>query len=242
MALAGTARSIVSNRVSYFFDWHGPSLTVDTACSSSLVAVHQAVQALRSGDVRVALAAGTNLLLGPEPYFYESKLKMLSPEGRSRMWDKDANGYARGDGVEAIMLKTLSAALTDGDRIECNIRDTGVNQDGRSRGITMPIASAQAALINATYSRAGLDPASETDRCQYFEAHGTGTPAGDPVEAEAVHTAFFGHKTEDERSEPKLIVGSIKTIIGYTGSTAGLAGILKVSQALQHGYIPPTCC
>ncbi|XWW92934.1 hypothetical protein V2A60_000862 [Cordyceps javanica] len=236
----GVARSIVSNRVSYFFDWHGPSMTVDTACSSSLVAVHLAVQALRAGDIKVAVAAGTNILLGPEPYIYESKLKMLSPEGRSRMWDKDANGYARGDGVGAIMLKKLSAAQADGDHIHCIIRETGVNQDGRSRGITMPSAAAQAALIASTYKRAGLDPSRESDRCQYFEAHGTGTPAGDPVEAEAVHTAFFGHKADgEEAAQQKLLVGSIKTIIGHTESTAGIAGIMKVALALEHGQIPP---
>ncbi|KAK7460255.1 beta-ketoacyl synthase domain-containing protein [Colletotrichum acutatum] len=232
----GTARSIVSNRISYFFDWHGPSLTVDTACSSSLVAVHQAVQALRSGEVRVALAAGSNLLLGPEPYIHESKLKMLSPDGRSRMWDQGANGYARGDGVAAVVLKTLSSALTDGDHIEAIIRETGVNQDGRSRGITMPSAAAQASLIRATYAKAGLNPESDADRCQYFEAHGTGTPAGDPVEAEAVHTAFFSNR---DPAADRLLVGSIKTIIGHTESTAGIAGILKVVQAMKHGYVPP---
>lgn len=236
----GTARSIVSNRVSYFFDWHGPSLTVDTACSSSLVAVHQAVQALRAGEVRVALAAGSNLLLGPEPYIHESKLNMLSPDGRSRMWDQDANGYARGDGVAAVVLKTLTAALADGDHIEGLIRETGVNQDGRSRGITMPSAAAQATLIRDTYTRAGLDLNSKADRCQYFEAHGTGTPAGDPVEAEAVQTAFFRHGVPaEETGQPPLFVGSIKTLIGHTESTAGLAGILKVVQAMKHGYIPP---
>ncbi|KAG6003604.1 putative Hybrid PKS-NRPS biosynthetic cluster [Claviceps maximensis] len=235
----GTARSIASNRVSYFFDWHGPSVTIDTACSSSLVAVHQAVQALRAKEVQVAVVAGTNLLLGPESYIYESSLHMLSPEGRSRMWDESANGYARGDGIAAIMLKPLSAAMADGDRIECIIRETGVNQDGRSLGIAMPSAEAQSALIRATYRRAGLDPTRASDRCQYFEAHGTGTPAGDPIEAEAVHRSFFGDKERPEPSEPKLLVGSIKTIIGHTESTAGIAGILKVSQALQHGQIPP---
>lgn len=228
----------MSNRISYFFDWHGPSFTIDTACSSSMVAVHQAVQSLRSGEVHVALAAGTNLLLGPEPYIAESKLKMLSPEGRSRMWDKDANGYARGDGVAAIVLKTLRAAIADGDHIEGIIRETGVNQDGRSRGITMPSASAQAALIRETYDRAGLDI--QTDRCQYFEAHGTGTPAGDPIEAEAIHTAFFGHRlAEDKIDTTPLYVGSVKTVIGHTEGTAGIAGILKAVQSLKNGYIAP---
>ncbi|KAJ5318336.1 hypothetical protein N7476_004756 [Penicillium atrosanguineum] len=238
----GVARSMVSNRVSYFFDWHGPSLTVDTACSSSLVALHQAIQSLRSGEVNVAVAAGTNLLLGPEPYIYESNLKMLSPDGRSRMWGDDANGYARGDGVAAVVLKTLKQALADGDHIECVVRESGVNQDGRSPGITMPTANAQVALIRDVYARAGLDLSSQADRCQYVEAHGTGTPAGDPVEAEAIHTAFFqksdGTPIEIENSE-KIVVGSIKTVIGHTESTAGLAAIVKVAQALKHGQLPP---
>lgn len=214
---------------------------MDTACSSSLVALHQAVQALRLGEVGVALAAGSNLLLGPEPYIHESKLNMLSPTGRSRMWDRGANGYARGDGVGVVVLKTLSRALADGDHIEAVIRETGVNQDGRSRGITMPSADAQASLIRSTYAKAGLDLNVERDRCQYFEAHGTGTPAGDPVEAEAVHSAFFGEHISDElkgRRESPLYVGSIKTVIGHTESAAGIAGLLKVVQAMKHGRIP----
>jgi hybrid polyketide synthase / nonribosomal peptide synthetase ACE1 len=168
----GAARSIMSNRISYFFDWHGPSMTIDTACSSSLVAVHEAVQTLRAGRSRVAVAAGSNLCLSPEPYIAESNLQMLSPTGRSRMWDVKADGYARGDGVAAVVLKTLSAALADGDQIECVIRETGVNQDGRTRGITMPSSEAQTQLIRDTYARVGLDPHKAEDRCQYFEAHG----------------------------------------------------------------------
>ena len=236
----GVARSIMANRVSYFFDWHGPSLTIDTACSSSLVALHQAVQSLRSGETHLALAAGSNLILGPENYIAESKLKMLSPTGRSRMWDKDADGYARGEGVAAVVLKTLSAALTDGDHIECLIRETGVNQDGRTRGITMPSATAQTSLIRETYAKAGLDARNAADRCQYFEAHGTGTPTGDPLEAEAVAAAFFPDKTNLEPSEDGVLyVGSIKTVLGHTEGTAGLAGVLKASLALQHAVVPP---
>ncbi|KAJ5928189.1 hypothetical protein N7466_007145 [Penicillium verhagenii] len=239
---SGTARSILSNRVSYFFNWHGPSMTIDTACSSSLVAMHQAVQSLRTGETKIAVAAGTNLLLGPEQYVAESKLKMLSPTGRSRMWDKDADGYARGDGIAVVVLKPLSAALADGDHVECIIRETGTNQDGRTKGITMPNPVAQADLIRSTYARAGLDISKASDRPQYFEAHGTGTPAGDPVEAEAISTAFFGdvadyHRKSDQ--ELPLYVGSIKTIIGHTEGTAGLAAVLKASLALQHGVIPP---
>lgn len=237
----GTARSIMSNRVSYFFDWHGPSVTIDTACSSSLVAVHQAVQTLRSGESRVAVAAGANLLLGPAQYVAESKLKMLSPHGRSRMWDESADGYARGDGFAAVVLKTLSAALADGDHIECLVRETGFNQDGRTKGITMPSPTAQTDLIRQTYRRAGLDLQRPSDRPQYFEAHGTGTPAGDPVEAQAISQAFFGPDASFSRASEgsPLAVGSIKTVIGHTEGTAGLAALLKASLALQHGIIPP---
>ena len=131
----GTARSILSNRISYFFDWHGPSMTIDTACSSSLVAVHQAVETLQSGNSGVAIAAGSNLILMPENFIAESNLSMLSPNGRSRMWDVGADGYARGDGFAAIVMKRLSDALKDGDQIECIIRGSGVNQDGRTKGL-----------------------------------------------------------------------------------------------------------
>lgn len=175
----GTARSLVSNRLSYFFDWHGPSMTIDTACSSSLVAVHQAVQLLRaSPSTRVAVAAGANMILDPMTYVSESKLQMLSPAGRGRMWDAAADGYARGEGVATLVLKRLCDALADGDAVECVLRETGVNSDGRTRGITMPSAAAQAALIRDTYRRAGLDVGAARDRPQLFEAHGTGTPAG----------------------------------------------------------------
>ncbi len=168
----GTSRAIISNRVSYVFDWGGPSMTVDTACSSSLVAVHLAVQSLRSGESTVACAAGSNLILNPDTFIGEASLHMISPDGKSKMWDASANGYARGEGVAAIFLKPLSKALADGDRIDALIRETGVNQDGRTQGITLPSPEAQAALIRSTYHRAGLDLNKTSDRCQYFEAHG----------------------------------------------------------------------
>ncbi|KAI6355345.1 copper-binding transcription factor [Pyricularia grisea] len=237
----GTARSILSNRISYFFDLHGPSVTVDTACSSSLVAVHQAVQSLRLGETPVAIVCGANLLLGPAQYIAESKLQMLSPNGRSRMWDASADGYARGEGFASIVLKPLSAALANGDHIECIIRETGCNQDGRTKGITMPSPLAQCKLIQETYRRAGLDLSKSSDRPQYFEAHGTGTPAGDPVEAEAISTAFFGPQSGYCRKsdDPKLYVGSVKTVIGHTEGTAGLAGLIKASLAMKAKSIPP---
>ncbi|TGJ86271.1 hypothetical protein E0Z10_g2470 [Xylaria hypoxylon] len=236
--VTGIARSLMSNRISYFFDWHGPSMTIDTACSSSLVAIHQAVQVLRSGSSRVAIAAGANLLLDPTYYIAESKLQMLSPDGYSKMWDADANGYARGEGVAAIVMKRLADAEADGDHIECVIRETGVNQDGRTNGITMPSPDAQSRLIGDCYQRAGLDLSVLEDRPQYFEAHGTGTPAGDPVEAEAIDRSFFGGNANSE-IYGSLFVGSAKTVIGHSEGTAGLAAIIKTSLALQHSEIPP---
>ena len=163
---------------------------------------------------------------------------MLSPGSRSRMWDADADGYARGEGVAAVVLKTLSAALEDNDHIECVIRETGVSQDGRTKGITMPSAQAQSALIRDTYAKAGLEINNKHDRCQYFEAHGTGTPAGDPVEAEAISHAFSDDRLGFDAGNV-LYVGSVKTVIGHTEGTAGIAGLLKVSLALQHSIIPP---
>lgn len=140
----GTAASILANRLSYFYDWRGPSVTIDTACSSSLVALHQAVSTLRNGEAKMAIAAGSNLIIGPEPFVSESKLNMLSPNGRSFMWDVAADGYTRGEGFSAIFLKTLSQAIADGDHIECIVRETGVNSDGKTPGITMPSSESQA--------------------------------------------------------------------------------------------------
>ncbi|KAK5992615.1 Polyketide synthase-nonribosomal peptide synthetase TwmB [Cladobotryum mycophilum] len=232
----GTSRTMLSNRISYTFGWHGPSMTIDTACSSSLVALHHAVQQLRSGHSRVAVVAGSNLIFDVGTFIAESNLQMLSPEGRSRMWDAGANGYARGEGVAAVILKTREAAEEDGDHIECIIRETAVNQDGKTPGQTMPSASAQAQLIRDCYARAGLDLTDPAHHPQFFEAHGTGTPAGDPIEAEAISTAFFPH---GERSPEPLLVGSIKTVIGHTEGTAGIAGLLKASLALRKAIIPP---
>lgn len=161
---------------------------------------------------------------------------MLSPTGRSRMWDKDVDGYARGEGLAAVVLKPLSVALKDGDHIECIIRATGVNQDGKTPGLTMPSAAAQAELIRQTYERARLDLKKPEDRPQFFHAHGTGTPAGDPQEAEAISQAFYPNGASET---DQLYVGSIKTIIGHTEGTAGLASLLGSSLALQHGVVPP---
>ncbi|KAK3995851.1 hypothetical protein QBC44DRAFT_388103 [Cladorrhinum sp. PSN332] len=239
-AATGLERAIASNRLSYFFDWHGPSMTVDTACSSSLVALDMAVQALRSGTSTVAVAAGTSLLLSPAMYISESKLGMLSPTGRCAMWDAAADGYTRGEGVAAVVIKTLSQALADNDPIECIIRETAVNQDGRTPGLTMPSNTAQAALIRECYARAGLDPVNNLeDRPQLFHAHGTGTQAGDPQEAEAISSSLFPADSFAAKHAKKLLVGSIKTVIGHTEGTAGLASVIGTAQALRQATVPP---
>ncbi|KAE8362260.1 hypothetical protein BDV27DRAFT_166330 [Aspergillus caelatus] len=239
-AATGTSQAIVANRISYFFNLRGPSITVDTACSSSLVAVHLAARALADRDCRVAVAAGTNLILAPNVFLSESSLNMLSPTGHSRMWDANADGYARGEGVAAVVMKRLSDAIRDGDHIECVVRATNVNQDGRTPGITMPSPEAQKELIMKTYADAGLDPQNRPeDRCQYFEAHGTGTRAGDPQEARAIHDAFFGPSTTATQQGSALLVGSVKTIIGHTEGAAGLAGLLKASLCIENATISP---
>ncbi|KAF7719430.1 Polyketide synthase [Penicillium ucsense] len=224
-AALSTAARNASSRLLYFFNWHGPSLTIDTACSSSLGAVNEAVQALRNGTSRVAVVCGINLCMLAFTFIPLSKLSMLSPISRCRMWDIDADGYARGEGVVCVVLKPLCDAIADGDPIEAVIREVGMNHDGRTKGLTMPSATAQAALIRDTYARAGLDPTKKTDRCQYFEAHGTGTKAG----------TFF----PESDSEGELFVGSVKTVIGHTEGTAGLAGVMKACLALQNATIPP---
>ncbi|KAF7931237.1 hypothetical protein BELL_0094g00160 [Botrytis elliptica] len=235
--ITGTAPNKASNRISYFFDWHGPSVTVDTACSSSLVALDHAVQQLRSGSSTLAVAAGANLLLDGRPFIGFNNMGMLSPTGSCKMWDTNADGYARGEGILAMLLKPLRLALADGDNIQCVIRETGVNHNGRTSGITLPSASAQTSLIRDVYHRAGLDPTKPSDRPQYIEAHGTGTQAGDPLEAEALAMAFS--LTSSQPDEARMLVGSIKTVIGHTEGAAGLAGVLKASLAIQHGVIPP---
>ncbi|PLB44497.1 polyketide synthase 3 [Aspergillus steynii IBT 23096] len=236
-AATGVSRSILANRLSYAFNLQGASLALDTACSSSLVALHLAVQGLHRGEATQAVVAGINLLLDSTWYIMGSSMHMISPESRCRMWDKDASGYARGEGCGAVVLKTLSQAIRDNDHIECIIRGTGVNSDGQgnSSGITIPSPAAQTALIQQTYRDAGLDPVK--DRCQYFECHGTGTQAGDPAEAEAIQDAFCDEN--GEMSENTLFCGSIKTVIGHLEGCAGIAGVIKASLAIQNKAIPP---
>ncbi|PNY20709.1 Polyketide synthase [Tolypocladium capitatum] len=230
-AASGTSRAMLANRISWFFDLHGPSLAMDTACSSSLYAFHLACQSLRLGESRQALVGGANMILHPNFISQLSSMHMLSPDGISHSFDARANGYARGEAITTVVVKRLKDALADGDTIRAVVRGTGVNQDGHTPGITMPSSDAQAALIRSTYAAAGLS----YHDTGYFEAHGTGTPLGDPLELDAVG-AVFGPSRRG--TSIPLYVGSVKTNVGHTEGTAGLAGVAKAVLALEKGYIP----
>ena len=228
--VTGTGPAIASNRISYTFNLTGPSYTVDTGCSSSFVALHQAVQSLRTGESTQCFVGGVNLLLDPQRFTYQGRMKMFSKEGRSFSFDSRANGYGRGEGCVGVMLKPLSAALRDGNQIRAVVRNSALNQDGRTAGITLPSAAAQREAIITAYRQAMLDLNPD-----YVEAHGTGTKAGDPIEASAIASAFGSRGPNNSR----LPIGSIKGNIGHTESAAGLAGLVKAVLMLEKGMIPP---
>ncbi|MEV7950858.1 non-ribosomal peptide synthetase/type I polyketide synthase [Streptomyces rubiginosohelvolus] len=227
----GTMMTMVSNRISYCFDFRGPSLSVDTACSSSLVAVHLACQALHNGETDLALAGGTLLHMAPQYTVAETKGGFLSPEGRSRTFDAAADGYVRAEGVGLVALKRLEDAVRDGDRIHAVILASGVNQDGHTNGITVPNPDAQVDLIRRVCAEAGITPGD----LQYMEAHGTSTPVGDPIEANALARALAVGRAPGARA----YVGSVKTNIGHTESAAGIAGLIKTVLSIGHRTIPP---
>ncbi|WP_291479463.1 polyketide synthase Pks13 [Corynebacterium sp.] len=231
-ALTGNSSSIVANRISYAFDFRGPSVALDTACSSSLVAIHQAVRALRDGDSSVAVAGGVNLLASPFATVAFSELGVLSPTGGIRAFSEDADGIVRSDGAGVVVLKRLSDARQDGDDVLAVIAGSAVNQDGRSNGLTAPNPEAQAAVLEAAYADADVDP-SQVD---YVEAHGTGTILGDPIEAGALGQVLGAGR---DVASP-LLLGSAKTNFGHTEAAAGVAGVIKVVSAMRHGVLPPT--
>ncbi|MDO4685492.1 MAG: alpha/beta fold hydrolase, partial [Corynebacterium sp.] len=231
-ALTGTASSIIPNRVSYAFDFRGPSVNVDTACSSSLVSVHHAVRALRYGDTDMALAGGVNILASPFVTTAFGELGVLSPSGRIHAFSEDADGFVRSDGAGLIVLKRVDDAIADGDTILAVIKGTAVNSDGRSNGLTAPNPEAQVEVLERAYMDAGVDP----QMVDYVEAHGTGTILGDPIEATALG-AVLGHGRD---TASPLLLGSAKTNFGHSESAAGAAGVVKVVLGMQHGVLPPT--
>ena len=224
----GNSHSVASGRISYLLGLQGPSLSVDTACSSSLVSIHLAVQSLRKGESDLAMASGVNLILEPTTSMIFARAGMLSPDGLCKTFDDSANGYVRGEGCGTLVLKRLSDAVRDGDSVLAVIRGSAVNQDGKSQGITAPNELAQEKVLKAALQDAGVKP----EEVSYIEAHGTGTPLGDPIELAALNTVYG-----KERSN-KLTVGSIKTNMGHLEAAAGVAGFMKLVLSIQHQQIP----
>lgn len=227
----GSALSIAANRISYFFNFHGPSMVIDTACSSSLAAVHLACQSLRSGECAMALAGGVNLILSPVHSIAFSKAGVLAPDGRCKSFDARANGYVRGEGGGVLVLKPLSVAMADGNPVHALIIGSAQNQDGRTNGLIAPSREAQEALLQEAYRAAGIPPGS----VQYVEAHGTGTLLGDLMEARALG-AVIGR----DRTGGPCSIGSVKTNIGHLEAAAGIAGLIKVILSLKYQTLPPS--
>ncbi|MGB9307131.1 MAG: polyketide synthase Pks13 [Mycobacterium sp.] len=232
-AITGTASSIIANRVSYFYDFHGPSVTVDTACSSSLVAIHQGVQALRNGEADAVVAGGVNALITPMVTLgFDEIGAVLAPDGRIKSFSSDADGYTRSEGGAMLVLKRVDDARRDGDQILAVIAGSAVNHDGRSNGLIAPNQDAQADVLRRAYKDAGIDPRN----VDYVEAHGTGTILGDPIEAEALGRVVGRGRPADR---PALL-GAVKTNVGHMESAAGAASMAKVVLALQHDKLPPS--
>ncbi len=225
----GVMPCMAPGRVSQFLNLRGPSLAVDTACSSSLVAIHLAVQSLRNGECDVALAGGVNVMTSPRPFVYLSAIQALAADGRCKAFDAGADGYGRGEGCVIVVLKPLSLAVAERDRIIAVIRGSAVCHDGRRQSLTAPNGLAQQAVIDAALKDAGVE-ASEVD---YLEAHGTGTPLGDPIEVKAALAVLGANR------ERPLIIGSVKTNIGHVEAAAGASALAKVALSLEHGEIPP---
>ncbi len=231
-SVTGCGRASASGRVSFTFGLEGPSVTVDSACSSSLVAVHLACQTLWTGESEMALAGGANLILGPEISELFTRATMLSPDGRCKFADASANGFVRSEGAGVVVLKRLSRARADGDRVYAVIRGGATNNDGRTSGLLVtPSRSGQREMLLAAWKAAEIDPA----RLRYIEAHGTGTGVGDPVEIGAIADALT-----ERGVKSACMLGSIKTNFGHTEAASGIAGLIKSALILKHRTIPPS--
>ncbi|WP_299818444.1 type I polyketide synthase [uncultured Roseibium sp.] len=225
----GTASAIAAGRLAFSLGLRGPAMVVDTACSSALAAVHLAVQSLIAGECETAIAAGVNLIVGPDGHAKLEAVSALSPTGQCRAFDDRADGYVRGEGCGAIVLR-LADQVAEGDPVVALISGTALNQDGRSSGLTVPSGPAQSALVKRALARAGLQP----DAIDYVETHGTGTPLGDPIEAEAL-TRVFGDGRSPDRP---LFIGSAKTNLGHLESAAGILGLIKTALCVRAGMMP----
>ncbi|CQD10506.1 phenolpthiocerol synthesis type-I polyketide synthase PpsC [Mycobacterium lentiflavum] len=227
--LTGNSANFAAGRTAYLLGARGPAVVLDTACSSSLVTIHLACQSLRWRESDTALVGGTNLLLSPVASIACSRWGMLSPEGQCKTFDAGANGYVRSEGAGVVVLKRLSDAQADGNRILAVIRGSAVNQDGASSGVTVPNGPAQQALLRQALKVAKLTPAD----IDYIEAHGTGTPLGDPIELDSLSTVFG-----DREDRAPLVLGAVKTNLGHLEAAAGIAGFMKTVLAVGHGRIP----
>lgn len=227
----GVMMTMLSNRISYIYNFKGPSLSVDTACSSSLVAIDLACKSLQQGDSEICLAGGALIMFAPQYTISETQGGFLSPTGFSHAFDDTANGYVRSEGIGVVVLKKLSQAEADGNPIHAVILGSAVNQDGRTNGITVPNPDSQYCLMQKAYRRANVSPSI----VQYIEMHGTGTPVGDPIEAQSVGRFLSANR----RPQDKCYIGSVKTNIGHTEAAAGSAALIKTVMALKHQQIPP---
>ncbi|WP_040518592.1 polyketide synthase Pks13 [Gordonia neofelifaecis] len=229
-ALTGTATSIIANRVSYFFDFHGPSLAIDTACSSSLVAVHEGVRSLRNGDSDVVVAGGVNMLITPAATLGFDQIGAQAEDGRIKAFSSDANGMIRAEGGGVFVLKRMADARRDGDTVLAVVAGSAVNSDGRSNGIFAPNPEAQVEVLRSAYTDAAIDPRT----VDYVEAHGTGTVLGDPIEADALGRVVGRGRTGDA----PMLLGSAKTNFGHMESAAGAGALAKVVLSLQNDRLP----
>lgn len=228
----GSMMTMLSNRISYVYDFTGPSMSIDTACSSALVAIHEACQSLKNKECNMAVSGGMELVYTPEYYIAESKGGFLSKDGRCKTFDAKANGYVRGEGGGIIVLKRLEDAVKDGNKVYAVIRGSLVNQDGKTVGITVPNGEAQKQLLIDVYERAGIAPKD----VQYVELHGTGTKVGDPIESNVI-SEFFGG--ERDNPEDKCIISSVKANIGHLEAAAGIASVIKAVCSMQERVIAP---
>ncbi|SDH74004.1 Ketoacyl-synthetase C-terminal extension [Sinosporangium album] len=226
----GNGHSFAAGRLAHALGLQGPTFALDTACSSSLVAVHNACRALAAGECDAAVAAGVNLILSPRTTREVGRTGALSPDGTSRPFDAAANGFVRGEACGAVILKRLENALRDRDRVRAVIDGTAINQDGRSATFTSPNVESQVRLIRSLLGKTGL----AGEDIGYHEAHGTGTPVGDPVEMRAITAGL-----RPRPSERPLYVGSVKANIGHTESAAGILGLIKALLCLEQKVVPP---
>lgn len=227
----GHSNAILASRISYFMNLQGPTLTIDTACSSSLVAIHTACESILSGNCEMALAGGVNIMTAPQMYIMLCSMGMLSPEGKCKAFDNNADGFVPGEVIGAVLLKPLAAAIRDKNYIYGVIKGSGINQDGKTNGITAPSALSQTRLEKQVYMKFGINP----EDISYIETHGTGTKLGDPIEFEALRKSFSNYTNKKNF----CALGSVKTNIGHASAASGIASFIKVLLSMKYGELPP---